>query len=299
MDGALRDTEHCTGSAWDMPHFYPPPLRKRARALLDEAARLTAGRGACERRVRMVADTFTMLEEFVGMMDARARADFAAAHEHLARLDAAAERLMAYKPVPMLSAGRHSTYVNYMRRFFRPCTEQAYRRVTGGNRLVAAARDEWDFLLDPPRVGEAIGLWRADLRGGNWQRIKTSSSSWSNQGLRYYKGLAWYRQAVEVPAEFQGRRVFLWCGGVDEKAKVWVNGVPVGVSHGAAFAPFEMDATAAVKAGGRNVLTFCVANEAVNELGTGGIVAPVILYAPAAGKDAQLENVRPLGETFP
>jgi hypothetical protein len=37
----------------------------------------------------------------------------------------------------------------------------------------------------------------------------------------------------------------------------------------------------------------------VNELGTGGIVAPVILYAPAAGADARLENLRPLGETFP
>jgi hypothetical protein len=42
-----------------------------------------------------------------------------------------------------------------------------------------------------------------------------------------------------------------------------------------------------------------VANEVVNELGTGGIVAPVMLYAPAAGREAKLENLRPLGETFP
>jgi hypothetical protein len=60
-----------------------------------------------------------------------------------------------------------------------------------------------------------------------------------------------------------------------------------------------MDATDAVRAGAKNVLTICVANDAVNELGTGGIVAPVLLYAPAAGKDAKLENARPLGETFP
>jgi beta-galactosidase/beta-glucuronidase len=198
----------------------------------------------------------------------------------------------------MLSAGRHSTYVNYMRRFFRPCTEQGYKRVTNGNKLGAMANDEWDFQIDPARVGESIGLWRADLRGGNWQRIKTSSSSWSNQGLRYYKGLAWYRQTVELPADFTGRRTFLWCGGVDEKAKVWINGKPIGISPGAAFSPFEMDATEPVHAG-KNVITLCVANEVVNELGTGGIVAPVMLYAPAAGKDARPENVRPLGETFP
>ena len=38
----------------------------------------------------------------------------------------------------------------------------------------------------------------------------------------------------------------------------------------------------------------------LNELGTGGIVAPVFLYAPAAGKDAKLDNGRfELMPTFP
>ncbi|HEX8914177.1 MAG TPA: DUF4838 domain-containing protein [Humisphaera sp.] len=299
MDAALRDSPYITGSAWDTPHHYPPAVRKQAKGLLDDAAMLAAGKGAYEARVRMVAETFEMLEAFVGMLEARARCDFEAAQKELNRLDAVAEKLMAYKPVPMLSAGRFSTYVNYMKRFFRPATEQAYKRVTGGNRLAAAAADEWDFLIDPPRVGESIGLFRPESRGGNWQRIKSSSSSWSNQGLRYYKGLAWYRQTVDVPADFAGKRLFLWCGGVDEKAKVWVNGKLVGISPGAAFSPFEMDATDAVRPGKPNVIVFEVNNEVVNELGTGGIVAPVILYVPAAGKDAVPENVRPLGETFP
>ena len=89
----------------------------------------------------MIAETFDMLEEFVGMMETRTRGDFAAAG-HLERLDAVAEKLMAYRPTPMLWAGRHSTYVNYMRRFFRPATEGGYQRVTHSNRLVAAACDE-------------------------------------------------------------------------------------------------------------------------------------------------------------
>ena len=152
--------------------------------------------------------------------------------------------------------------------------------------------------MDPAKVGEDIGLWRLEVTGGNWQRLKTSSSSWSNQGLRYYKGLAWYRTTVEVPAKFAGQRIFLWCGGVDEAAKVWVNGQHIGNSPGAAFYPFEMDATAAVKPG-RNSLVFLISNQVVNELGTGGIVAPVMLYAPALGKDAKLENIRDLKPTFP
>jgi len=35
------------------------------------------------------------------------------------------------------------------------------------------------------------------------------------------------------------------------------------------------------------------------ELGTGGLVAPVILYAPAEGHDAKLENLYDLKSTFP
>jgi len=299
MDAALRDGDYCTGSSWDMPYFYPPKLRAEARALLDEGKKLALGQEEYAARVRMITETFEMLEAFIAMMDARSRVDFPAAQQELTRLDAVAEKLMNYTPTPMLSAGRFSTYVNYMRRFFRPCTEDGFKRVSGGNRLVAAAQDEWDFQVDPQRLGESIGLWRGDITGGNWQRMKTSSASWSTQGLRYYKGLAWYRQAVEVPAADAGQRLFLWCGGVDEKAKVWVNGTWIGISHGAAFYPFELDATAAVKPG-RNMITICVANDVVNELGTGGIVAPVFLYAPAAGKDAVLDNGRfSLKDTFP
>jgi hypothetical protein len=284
MDAALRDGDFSTGSAWDMPHFYPAKLRKDARGLLDEGKKLAAGKGDYAARVQMITETFDMLEAFIAMMDARTRVDFPAAKAEMDKLDAVAGKLMEYKPIPMVSAGRFSTYVNYMKRFFRPCTEQGYERVTGENKLIATTKDEWEFQIDPQNVGEEIGLWRSDYRGGNWQTIKTSSSSWSNQGLRYYKGLAWYRQTVEVPESTPRERVFLWCGGVDELAKVWVNGQPIGISHGSAISPFELDATPAVKPG-RNV--------------TGGILAPVILYAPAGGKDAQLRNTRDLKPTFP
>lgn len=299
MDHALRDSPYATGSAWDMPFHYPAALRKQARALLEQSAALAAGKGIYEQRVRMITQTFELLESFIGMLEARARGDFAVAQKSLEQCDAVANELMAYKPVPMLSAGRFSTYINYMKRFFRPATEQAYKRVTEGNRLAAIATDEWDFMIDPPRVGESIGLFRAEPRGGNWQRLKTSSSSWSNQGLRYYKGLAWYRQTINVPAEFKDQRLFLWCGGVDEKAKVWINGKLVGISPGAAFSPFEMDATDAILPGQPNLIVFAVNNEVVNELGTGGIVAPVMIYAPKEGKEAKPDNARPLGETFP
>ncbi len=298
MDGALRDGDYNTGSAWNIPDFYPPALRAQAKNLLADGARLAQGKGVYAQRVQMISETFEMTDAFCNMMEARVKLDLVGAQRELERLDTVANKLMAYKPVPMVSAGRFSTYVNYMRRFFRHATEQGYARITGGNRLVAAAPDEWEFQTDPLRVGEEIGLWNGNFHGGNWQKIKTSSASWSDQGLRYYKGLAWYRTTVEVPQEFVGQRIFLWSGGVDETAKVWVNGKVAGISPGASFYPFEMDVSELVKPG-RNVITMCISNQVVNEIGTGGIVAPVILYAPAKGKDAVLENTRDLKPTFP
>ena len=59
-----------------------------------------------------------------------------------------------------------------------------------------------------------------------------------------------------------------------------------------------MDATDGFKPG-QNVIAVAVSNAVVNELSTGGIVAPEMQYAPAAGKDAKLENVRDLKPTFP
>jgi hypothetical protein len=298
MDNAVRDSDHCTGSAWDMPFFYPAATQSAANAALAQAAALAA-ESPYKERVATITRTFRLLEEFIRMRSALSASDFPAAAESLKRMDAHASELMETKPVPMLSAGRFSTYVNYMRRFFRPATEDGFKRVSGGNRLVAAAKDLWDFQIDPLRLGETLGWWRPEVRGGNWQQIRSTSSSWSNQGLRYYKGLAWYRQTVRVPDEFAGKRIFLWCGGVDEKAKIWLNGTPVGVSHGAAFYPFELDATPSVRVG-ENVITVCVVNEVVNELGTGGIVAPLFLYAPADGPNARIDNGKfELKATFP
>ena len=298
MDTALRDADFHTGCSWDMPYYYPEDVRREARKSLARARSAAKRKGVYEERVRIVSGSFEMLEAFIAMLAARVEFDFVSAKAHLETMDGIAEKLMAYDP-PMLVAGRFSTYTSYTRRFYRPCTEQGHARVTGDNELVATLDDEWGFLTDPLKVGEELGWWRSDMTGGNWQPLKTSSMSWSSQGLRYYKGLSWYRQSVDVPAKAKGKRLFLWCGGVDEKAKVWINGTLVGISHRAAFYPFEMDITEAIRPGERNTIVFCVVNDVVNELGTGGIVAPVFVYAPGAGEDAELDNFRPLGDTFP
>jgi hypothetical protein len=294
MDAALRDADYHTGCSFDMPHLYPKALRDQARKRLTAAAKM-AGTGVYGQRVTIFRNTFDYLEAFIDMMEQGSALNINAAKQSLDRLTAIQKTLLAYDP-PMVSKMVAADYLN---RFFAPPVRQAYDRTTNGNTLVAGLQDEWQFQIDPLRTGEDIGLWRAEARGNNWQKLKTASLSWSDQGLRMYKGEAWYRQEVDIPQRFAGKRIFLWFGGVDEKAKVWVNGQPIGISHGASFLPFELDATEAIKPGTRNVVTVRIVNQVVDELGTGGITAPAFFYSPAAGKDAKLQNVAELKPTFP
>jgi len=121
----------------------------------------------------------------------------------------------------------------------------------------------------------------------------------SNQGFRYYKGLAWYRQVVDVRPSFKGSVCSCGAAGWTRRRRSGLTAKPVGISPGAAFYPFEMDATEAVRAGENESHYVLCGQRGGQRVGTGGIVAPVFLYAPAAGKDAKLENLKPLGETFP
>ena len=295
MDSALRDADYHTGCSWDMPNFYPPAVRKEARALLVQARKLAGKGNVYAERVQLMTETLDYLDAFIAMLDARARGDLAGAKAALDRANISIKRLSAYDP-PMVDT-RLMDY--YLGAFFGNTTVSGGARVTGGNVPLAVLPDEWDFLLDTDRVGEPLGWWKPFFKGGSWQRIRTSSASWSNQGLRYYKGLAWYRQSAKLPESCKGQRVFLWCGGVDEKAKVWVNGKLVGISHGRSFNPFEFDVTDAIIPGGENTVVMCVANLILDELGTGGLTAPVMFYTPAAGKDAKPEYLPEKTPAFP
>jgi hypothetical protein len=274
-DAAVRDGDFHTGSSWDIPNLYPFPMRQQARTLLDEAANL-AGQGVYGDRIKIFREVLDYTEAFIAMMERRAAHHWPAARTALARMDALRGILLAY-PTPMLN---EEAATSYLKRFFRPCTEQGYERAVEKGTLLAGLQDEWFFKLDTEKIGETLAWFSPELTGGNWRRLRTSTLSWSDQDLRTYKGDAWYRQTVVLPAEAKDKPVFLWCGGVDELATVWVNGQSLGNSPGRALVPFEFDASAVVRPGADNVVVFRVRNEKLNEVGTGGIVAPVFFWTP-------------------
>lgn len=268
-------------------------MRDRLRSLIGEAEAL-ASETPHQARVGVFSKGFAYANAFAEMLEAQGRQDWATALARLQSVDALREELVAQYDTPMLSP---KSTESHLARFFRRPVEQGAARASRNLGWLGLS-NQWSFLIDPSGIGESLGWHRDGSIGGNWQKISAVDKTWSDEGLRYYKGLAWYRQEVELPDDLTGKRVFLWFGSVDESARVWVNGRMIGNSPRSAFTPFELDATETIRPG-KNTVAVCVANQRVDEIGTGGIMAPAFFYAPAAGDAAKLENVKPLGETFP
>lgn len=295
LEAAVRDTPWCTGSSYAyFPMFMDHPRRDELRGLLEQAAALAAAPGAAPvygERVAWLRQGYERMDLFLDMILARNRFDFKQAHDKLQAYIALSESLSS---VYIEGEGRWGMrkgggIMSYLNRFYRLPVESGHARTVDMGRLVAPLADEWLFLIDPAEIGEIGGWHRPGELGGGWQPMKTSSRSWSDQGLHYYKGIAWYRQKVAVPETFKGRPVYLWFGGVDELASVWVNGQylgtnrePVGGLPGVpgTFRPFDLDASGAIVPGGENWVVVRVVNKAMNEVGTGGIVAPVMFWTP-------------------
>ena len=269
----LNSADHHTGAAWDMPFIYDASVRKAAVDALAQAQAL-ATEEPYAARVKAYADCWRYFELFTEVIESRWQHDYAASMKALTELEALQKQLRAATP-PMINV----KFEEYMNRFYNAATKQGYACVTGENQFIAGLLPTWQFLLDPGNIGVDINLWDHHNTGGNWQTID-ARTSWGNQGLRHYKGIVWYRQSVEIPASAKGRRLFLWFAGVDEAATVWVNSKLVGASAKGTFKPFDLDITPYIKAGERNTIIVRLANETLNELGTGGIVGPVMIYAP-------------------
>lgn len=293
LDQRVANTDSHTGSVFNISQFYPPDVRKQVEGLMTNAEQLANGT-PYQQRVEIFARGLAYSSALAEMLEAQARQDWSTANNRLERLDALREQLAGSYDPPMLNGPAAKSYLD---RFFRPAVVQGHARALD-NRGMASLQNEWDFLIDPNGVGESLGYYRENLSGGNWQTIPAYTKTWSDLGLRYYKGLSWYRQKLKMPDEMVGKRVFLWFGGVDESARVWVNGKLAGNSPRSAFTPFELDVTDFVQKG-ENRVVVCVANRQVDELGTGGITSPAFFYAPSQGASAKLENIKPLRETFP
>jgi hypothetical protein len=132
---------------------------------------------------------------------------------------------------------------------------------------------EWEFRFDP----QDLGLDQ------NWQNPRTQFDRritvpfcWESRlsGVRDNSGqqVGWYRREINVPAGWNGRRVWLRFDAVDWEARVWVNGRQAG-THEGGYTPFAFDITEQVKPGESAMIVVRAFDPTDRELPTGKQVA--------------------------
>src|SRR5512147_271883 len=112
----------------------------------------------------------------------------------------------------------------------------------------------WRFRLDPGKGGESAG-WHLPTAGGEgWSEVTVPHTWQVAQESHAHLGVAWYRREFDVPAQWAGSHVRVEFEAVYHSASVWLNGKPVGSHLRKGYTAFELDLTAGLKYGERNVL---------------------------------------------
>lgn len=285
MDRQRREAPYHTGNAVNIPDIYSGRDMRYMKEQLVEALRVTRGDRRYEERVRIATRSWDYLDAFIGMREQSERQDWGRAADALKDMREIGRWFVEYDPPLMHPRGG----LNRLERFWAPIVEEAAARTRDGNRLVTRLGDEWRVFMDPNDAGEFLNYQSPRVDDDAWQKLRTYSASWSDQGLRYYKGIMWYRQTVEVSGAPAGRRLMLWFGGIDDSARVWVNGTYIGMAETNGWQPVEFDITHAVRLGRENLVAVKVTNEKLNELGTGGITQPVMIWSPRSDPTAEVE----------
>ena len=129
---------------------------------------------------------------------------------------------------------------------------------------------EWGFRYSPTLVTEPDGFEEPEFDDAQWDRIAVPSH-WQRKGYGQpaYLNVPYpipvdppfvpdenatgdYRRTFELPEQWRGTSAVVRFEGVDSCARVWLNGVELGVSRGSRL-PVEFDASEALRAG-QNVL---------------------------------------------
>lgn len=109
---------------------------------------------------------------------------------------------------------------------------------------------QWEFTTDP------AGRMTVETLGevSTWRTIRVPYS-WNAQfaDLREYRGIAWYRRSVNLPAPGAQQTILLNFGAVDYAAAVYVNGQLAGENEGG-YLPFQIDIGRQVRPGRNEIV---------------------------------------------
>ena len=113
---------------------------------------------------------------------------------------------------------------------------------------------DWLFRLDATDQGVKQRWMRSASKAG-WSRVKVPNvwnlGDASNESMA--GGIGWYRKDFELPSADSALEWAFRFESVNYRARVWLNGAPIGENAGA-YLPFEVQAANALKRRGKNRL---------------------------------------------
>jgi hypothetical protein len=297
VDDVWVKTPEYAGAGFGHLRRWTPTQLGKARQLIDRAA-AACNTEAEKARVRLASESLALFEVFMKLRRDHAEGRFTDLATEGKRcrdaLNAAAERYKdQYAFAQMYWTKPDSINARYFDSFYRATYEDAARIASGFKILTDPPLRRWRYQPDKEEKGHSAGWSKRNFDDSSWRSTDCVVDTWSSLGLHNFMGSMWYRTTVKVPVLPLGKKVYLWLGSTDGRAKVFVNGkhVPYIGPKGEKTPDFNgfcqpasFDVTAAIESRADNQVTILCTREFLNEIGTGGLLSPALLYREK-GKD--------------
>jgi len=178
----------------------------------------------------------------------------------------------------------------YLRRFLQKFVDEGVKYSTGDYRMIHPIPDQLKTMFDPNVVGHRMSYHRPEINDSQFITTRTISTTWDAQGLTGIRsGAVWYRHHFELPKDAKDQPIGLFIGGVEDEARVWINGHMIGTSGRGFSRPFLFDLTDHIHYQSDNLLAIqIIRNSKANEIGIGGLIRPSFLFT-----GPRLENKAP------
>ena len=114
---------------------------------------------------------------------------------------------------------------------------------------------EWDFEIDNAKCGMEKEFFKRDSLDNRIIVPFCPESELSGINNKDFMECVWYRRNLDIPKEWNGRKILLHFGAVDYHAVVFVYGIKIG-EHRGGYTPFNFDITDYLK-DSENYVTLC------------------------------------------
>lgn len=297
IDSVWINTPEHAGGGYGYGRFFTPQVMQQARALLDEALR--AAKTPMEyRRVKLASDSFWMFEGYMRLRNRLFAGEYATSQECPWALDidyniwygCGSEKAIEYQDQFAFCPRGSDHYVwgpHYVNGYWGQTYKDAARIASDYTILTRPPITTWRCRPDKEKTGEQVGWQAVGFDDSGWTKADISRDTWADLGIADYFGALWYRSTVKLPALVPGKKVYLWVSNFDTQCKLFVNGQPVkyldeqGEAQEEAncySTPFSYEITPAVKSDADNLIVIKGTRPFLNELGTGGLQGPVVIY---------------------